>query len=153
MSTFNLKTFILLLTIPVALSGCGNAGSTNTVESAPVETERGVPVVEGGRSAAGARGRRHPRHRDGAVAHALHLEAPMLSDLLPDQRVMSAEDLQPALIAQAQGVPGGVLDIGEQQRHRAIQLAWLLTHDAAVAEDIVQDAVLTTLTKLRSGES
>ena len=27
-----------------------------------------------------------------------------------------------------------------QRRHHAIQLAWLLTHDAGAAEDIVQDA-------------
>ncbi len=27
-----------------------------------------------------------------------------------------------------------------QQRHHAIQLAWLLTHDATAAEDIVQDS-------------
>lgn len=34
----------------------------------------------------------------------------------------------------------GFSDFYAQQRHHAIQLAWLLTHDAGVAEDIVQDA-------------
>lgn len=44
MNTFNLKVFAILIFIPVVLSGCGNAGSSGSVASAPVETERGVPV-------------------------------------------------------------------------------------------------------------
>ena len=34
----------------------------------------------------------------------------------------------------------GFAEFYAQQRHRAIQLAWLLTHEAAIAEDVVQDA-------------
>ncbi|RUO18488.1 efflux RND transporter periplasmic adaptor subunit [Aliidiomarina iranensis] len=44
MNTAKIRIFALLLALPVALFGCGNPSTANSVESEPKETERGVPV-------------------------------------------------------------------------------------------------------------
>jgi hypothetical protein len=56
-----------------------------------------------------------------AVALALDLEAAVRLHLLSDQGMMGPQQLQPALISQAQSEVRGAFDIGEEQRDGAIR--------------------------------